>query len=116
AARFSLGDPAFAIAWGEGYALTPPQARTEAEAAMTALAPHASEDHAQADATAAPFGLTRREREVLRLFEGRTSREIGALLSISPRTVERHVDTILHKLGVRTRSEATAFAVRHELI
>jgi predicted ATPase/DNA-binding CsgD family transcriptional regulator len=115
AARTALGDGAFAIAWNEGYALTSDQARTEAEAAVVAKGPHAKDD-AQARTPAAPFGLTRREQEVLRLLEGRTSREIGALLAISPRTVERHVDTILHKLGVRTRSEATAFAVRHDLL
>jgi DNA-binding NarL/FixJ family response regulator len=51
--------------------------------------------------------LTGREAEVLRhLAEGRTDREIAQLLTISPRTVETHVGTILHKLGARTRAEA----------
>jgi non-specific serine/threonine protein kinase len=115
AARSALGDAAFELAWSEGHALTPDRARIEAETAIADPARRSAGD-AQARAPAAPFGLTPREREVLRLLEGRTSREIGTILSISPRTVERHVDTILHKLGVRTRSEATAFAVRHDLI
>ena len=51
--------------------------------------------------------LTSREAEVLRfLAEGRTDREIAAALTISPRTVETHVGTILHKLGARNRAEA----------
>ena len=113
-ARSTLGDAAFEVAWAEGLALTPDQARIEAEAALTAPARTPADD-ARALTSAAPFGLTDRERQVLGLLEGRTSREIAELLSISPRTVERHVDNILHKLGVRTRSEATAFAVRRNL-
>jgi DNA-binding NarL/FixJ family response regulator len=51
--------------------------------------------------------LTHREREVLRLLaEGLTDREIGGALTISIRTVETHVSSILHKLGVRNRAEA----------
>lgn len=51
--------------------------------------------------------LTAREVEVLRrLAEGMTDREIAASLTISPRTVETHVSSILHKLGARNRAEA----------
>ena len=51
--------------------------------------------------------LTSREAEVLRfLAEGRTDREIATALTISPRTVETHVSTILHKLAVKSRAEA----------
>ena len=51
--------------------------------------------------------LSVRERDVLRhLAEGHTDREIGEQLGISPRTVETHVGSILHKLGVRNRAEA----------
>jgi DNA-binding NarL/FixJ family response regulator len=51
--------------------------------------------------------LSSREREVLRhLAAGRTDREIGEQLGISPRTVETHVGSILHKLNVRNRAEA----------
>jgi DNA-binding NarL/FixJ family response regulator len=51
--------------------------------------------------------LSGREIEVLRLLaDGLTDREIGEALTISPRTVETHVGSILHKLGVRNRAEA----------
>jgi DNA-binding NarL/FixJ family response regulator len=51
--------------------------------------------------------LSLRERDVLGLLaEGLTDREIGETLTISTRTVETHVSSLLHKLGVRNRSEA----------
>ena len=51
--------------------------------------------------------LSAREAEVLRhLAAGRTDREIGEQLGISPRTVETHVGSILHKLNVRNRAAA----------
>jgi DNA-binding NarL/FixJ family response regulator len=62
---------------------------------------------AAADGTLA--GLTAREAEVLRLLaEGLTDREIGGALTISPRTVENHVSSVLRKLGARNRAEAAA--------
>jgi DNA-binding NarL/FixJ family response regulator len=55
----------------------------------------------------ADHGLSSREREVLRLLsEGMTDREIAGALTISTRTVETHVSSVLHKLGVRNRVEA----------
>jgi len=55
-----------------------------------------------------PFAeLSDREQEVLRhLGDGLTDREIATRLGISPRTVETHVGSILHKLGVRNRAQA----------
>lgn len=51
--------------------------------------------------------LTRRETEVLRWErEGRTDREIGTILDISPRTVQKHVERILTKMGAETRFAA----------
>jgi DNA-binding NarL/FixJ family response regulator len=65
---------------------------------------------ARAPAPASDAGeevLSTREGEVLRLLaEGLTDREIAAALSISPRTVESHVSSVLRKLGVRNRAEA----------
>ena len=51
--------------------------------------------------------LTARESQVLhRLAEGLTDHEIAEALMLSPRTVEAHVSSILHKLGARNRAEA----------
>jgi len=57
--------------------------------------------------------LTPRERDVLRLLvEGRSNPDIAEALFVSPRTAETHVTHILAKLGVTTRAEAAAHAVR----
>jgi DNA-binding CsgD family transcriptional regulator len=70
---------------------------------------------AAADSLAA-FGLTPREREVLRLLAQRpTDREIADELSISPRTVMHHVSRILAKLGVASRRDVAAWAADHEI-
>lgn len=62
-------------------------------------------------------GLSPREIQVLRLVaEGHTNRAIAADLSISERTVERHVSNMFRKLGVSTRSAATAYAYEHDLV
>jgi len=51
--------------------------------------------------------LTDRETEILRLIsDGLTDREVSVSLKISIRTVETHVSNVLHKLGVRSRSDA----------
>ena len=61
--------------------------------------------------------LTRREMDVLRLVvEAKTNGEIGMLLGISEKTVEKHLDTIFRKLGVASRVEAAVLAVRSDLI
>ena len=61
--------------------------------------------------------LTPREQEVVKLVaESHTSEEIAELLSISPRTVERHRENILAKLGMRDRVELTRYAIRRGLV
>jgi ATP/maltotriose-dependent transcriptional regulator MalT len=61
--------------------------------------------------------LSPRERHVIQLVAtGRTNREIARQLSISERTVDRHVSNILLKLNLPTRSAATAYAFQHDLI
>ncbi|RFU19096.1 LuxR family transcriptional regulator [Geodermatophilus marinus] len=65
----------------------------------------------------APSGLTRREGEVLRLLaEGLHNADIAATLTISPRTVERHLSNLYPKLGVSSRAAATRYAVEHSLV
>ena len=49
-------------------------------------------------------GVTAREADVLRLvIEGLANKEIAARLNLSPRTVEKHVESLMRKMGVRTR-------------
>jgi HD-GYP domain-containing protein (c-di-GMP phosphodiesterase class II) len=60
-------------------------------------------------------GLSGREIEVSRLLAlGKSDKEIGAMLHISPRTVQVHVARILEKLGVRSRSGAAVWVIRHD--
>jgi DNA-binding CsgD family transcriptional regulator len=64
-------------------------------------------DRRPADTARALAGLTARELDVMVLVAaGNTSREVGAALFISPRTVEMHVQGCLLKLNCRTRAEA----------
>jgi DNA-binding NarL/FixJ family response regulator len=61
--------------------------------------------------------LTPRELEVLKLIaEAHTSKEISKMLWISIKTVERHRQNILDKLGMRDRVELTRYAIRRGLI
>jgi DNA-binding CsgD family transcriptional regulator/tetratricopeptide (TPR) repeat protein len=65
------------------------------------------------ESPAASLGLTRRETEVLVLVAaGRTNRQIGQALFITPKTAGVHVSRILAKLGVTNRGEAAAIAHR----
>ena len=67
----------------------------------------------EAPSVAASLGLTRREAEVLALVAaGRTNRQIGQELFITPKTAGVHVSRILAKLGVAGRGEAAAVAHR----
>ena len=61
--------------------------------------------------------LSPREEEVVKLVaEAHTTEEIARLLTISPKTVERHRENILGKLGMRDRVELTRWAIRHGLV
>lgn len=59
------------------------------------------------------LALTSRESEVLLwISRGKSNREIGEILKISPRTVNKHLEQIFEKLGVENRASAAARAVR----
>jgi two-component system nitrate/nitrite response regulator NarL len=61
--------------------------------------------------------LTAREREVLqRLVSGERTQAIAAGMGVSYSTARTHVQNVLHKLGVHSRLEAVAFAMRHSLV
>lgn len=59
------------------------------------------------------FGLTAREAEVLVWIAfGKSNKEIGEILGLSPRTVNKHLEPIFEKLGVENRTSAAACAIR----
>ena len=102
-----LPDPATAAAlWAEGRSLGGDAAVAEA---LTA-------DLDQASANERPFGPSEREAEVLReLVTGKSDAEIASTLFISRRTVATHLQHVYGKLGVASRAEAAAVAVRRGL-
>jgi non-specific serine/threonine protein kinase len=113
AARRQLGDHAYKVAWMAGQRLRPEEITAEVDRVLTA----AEASHARTAADGADAQLTPREQEVLRLLvAGRSNPEIAAALFVSPRTAETHVTHILAKLGVASRAEAAAHAVRVGLV
>ncbi|CAO3436396.1 response regulator [Azospirillum endophyticum] len=59
------------------------------------------------------LGLTAREAEVLLwIANGKPNRDIGEILGISPRTVNKHLEQVFAKLGVENRASAAALAIR----
>ena len=59
------------------------------------------------------FGLTGRESDVLLwIANGKTNREIGQILDVSPRTVNKHLEQVFRKLGVENRTSAAAAAIK----
>lgn len=68
-------------------------------------------------ATDAPEPLTERETEVLRLLAaGQSNKEIARSLHNTEQTIKSHVSRILAKLGVRSRTQATLYAIRTGLV
>jgi DNA-binding response OmpR family regulator/DNA-binding CsgD family transcriptional regulator len=75
-----------------------------------------SNPHKPADDTHAlreQFGVTGREADVLLwIANGKTNREIGQILEMSPRTVNKHLEQIFRKLSVENRTSAAAIAIK----
>jgi DNA-binding NarL/FixJ family response regulator len=80
------------------------------EAMLLLSVQRAGEAPASRLATAA---LTPRETEVLSwIAKGKTNRDVGEILGLSPRTVNKHLEHVFEKLGVETRAAAAALASR----
>jgi DNA-binding NarL/FixJ family response regulator len=74
-------------------------------------------DRLTSDPAGDAAGLSPRELEVLRLVAtGRTNHAIAAELVLSEKTVARHLSNIFAKLGLSSRSAATAYAYEHHLV
>jgi predicted ATPase/DNA-binding CsgD family transcriptional regulator len=125
-AAAGLSQHAVGRLWAEGAAMS------SADAVRMALGPsHADESPATAAAggqgpppaahvppvsSSLPDALTAREREVVALIAaGKSNRDIGADLFISPATAARHVANILAKLGYTSRSQVAVWAASAEL-
>jgi predicted ATPase/DNA-binding CsgD family transcriptional regulator len=125
-AAAGLGQHAAGRLWAEGAAMS------SADAVRMALGPsHADESPSTAVtdghgpppaarvppvSQSMPDALTAREREVVALIAaGRSNRDIGADLFISPATAARHVANILAKLGYTSRSQVAVWAASAEL-
>ncbi|MBV9689302.1 MAG: hypothetical protein JO202_06285 [Ktedonobacteraceae bacterium] len=108
-----LGEQAFITAWNEGQAMTLEQLLAEPQLQTSPTTPSPP---AEVSVTCS-FGLTPREREILRLLaQGLSSAQIAEQLVISLTTVNSHIRTIYSKLGVSSRSAATRYAIEHHLV
>ena len=84
-------------------------AASRGETVLSGVAAERLEAHLNGNGDGPSF--TDREQEVLELLErGATDREIGAALTISVKTVEKHVGSILRKTGAQNRTQAVALA------
>lgn len=106
--RAVLGEERFAAAWSAGRGRSLADAILEAESVQPI---------AQTSGQTSRYGLTDRETEVLRLLAaGESDRAIADQLFISVRTVESHVGRIFNKLGVKSRTAASAIAHEQGLV
>ena len=107
-ARQRVDEAAWTRAWAAGRAIGPGRAAD------------LPDDEARPEppaAAALPGGLSAREIEVLRLVaSGLTNADVARSLFLSTRTVDWHLSSIYTKLGVHSRTEATRFAVTHQLV
>jgi two-component system, NarL family, nitrate/nitrite response regulator NarL len=63
-----------------------------------------------------PFGLTKRELEVVEgVLRAESNNRIASRLSIAPSTVKHHLANIFAKVGVMTRLQLAVFAMRHRM-
>jgi DNA-binding NarL/FixJ family response regulator len=93
---------------GEAAAVADPQELPELAAQLAGAleSPHAV-------TPAPPHSLTPRELTILRLItHGQPTKAIARELAVSVATVERHITHLYAKIGVRSRAEATAIAIR----
>jgi DNA-binding CsgD family transcriptional regulator len=116
--RVHLARACTALADHESARLELQAARAEFErlGARPALQRLSAIDLAQT-APASRHGLTGRELEVLRLVAtGKTNKVIARELSLSEKTIDRHLSNIFGKLGLPSRAAATAFAYQNQLL
>jgi DNA-binding CsgD family transcriptional regulator/tetratricopeptide (TPR) repeat protein len=112
-ARLCAADAASIDRWGYPGPWLSEAAATFTGHGLSPLAERCRRQLSQLDTGAA--GVTRRESDILRLLsQGLANKEIGARLHLSPRTVEKHVESLLRKTGSRSRTQLAAYAARRE--
>lgn len=112
ALKAALGEEGFSTAWAEGQRLPFEEV---IDLAMTV--PERETSPPTDTAKKPPFDLTPRELEVLRLVAtGITDAQVAEELVISPRTAGKHLQSIYSKLSLSSRTEATRFAIDHDLL
>jgi signal transduction histidine kinase len=111
---FSLSDNGITAAGGGALRAARQRIEQLGGTVEAGVSPHGGFELTVSFAIEAPVQLTPRETEVIQLLtEGLSNKEIARLLSISPRTVNFHLDNIYSKLGVSSRTEAAIYALRH---
>jgi predicted ATPase/DNA-binding CsgD family transcriptional regulator len=114
--RGRMGPEAFDAAVREGASAPWPRLATELLGYAGAVAA-AGDPPPQEPTQSRMAGLTPREREVLAVIaSGHSNKEAAKLLCVSAKTVMHHSVSIYRKLGVRSRAEATAWAVRRGVV
>jgi non-specific serine/threonine protein kinase len=117
--RSTLDEASFDAAWAEGREMSPEEAIEYAlseEEEEPASAPATKATSETSVSASYPAGLSAREAEVLKLVaEGLTNVRIAERLFISPRTVDRHLNSAYRKIGASSRAAATRFAIEHGL-
>jgi non-specific serine/threonine protein kinase len=114
--RASLGEADFAAAWTRGRAMTMAEAIQLALDLATGTA-ESSGTPLISPVAESVFPLTLRQQEVAALVaRGWSNQEIASVLVISPRTAETHVQHILAKLDLTSRSQLAVWAHQHGLV
>ena len=130
-AAAGAGDPAADVlaavhAGASGYLVAPDDAEALADAVRRAAAGEAVFSPGLAEVVLEEYGrpadpaqvrLTPRESDVLRLVvDGLTARQIATRLVLSPRTVENHIQRVLHRLGLPNRAALVRYSVENGLV
>ena len=116
-ARSQLEEGAWTEAWEEGRAMSVETAIEYALSEEESSTTSPAQEQPPPSAREHPAELTPREVEVLGLVaEGLTNPQVAQKLFLSPRTVQRHLNSVYRKLGVSSRTAATRLALEHGLL
>lgn len=112
-ARMLVADAAQSDGWGQPRLWLSTGAATFAERGLEALAHRCRAAMGPEPEPLAALGVTSREHEILRLVAlGLSNRDIANRLTVSPRTVEKHVESLLRKTGARSRTQLVSRTAR----